>query len=210
MFRTLDVTPVGDTTRVATARRCWVKRDPNNERGRIAIRYRGYPTPSQELLIRRIGGCCRVVKNLAKEQRDLAYRITGTSPGYTAQAKDLKDLRDDPEVAPWLAEAPSQILQQAIKDTDTAYKNFFSNKSRYPTWTTKTTGVRFRDPQNVQIRRISRRFGEVKIQGVGYSARLGCTGPCRAVASPPRPWLSNLTGRSSYLWSVSATSASPL
>ncbi|MHB1526796.1 MAG: helix-turn-helix domain-containing protein [Candidatus Dormibacteria bacterium] len=103
------------------ARRRWKKPDANNQRGRVAVRFRACPTADQETKVRRIGGCCRVVRNLAKEQRDLAYQLTGKSPGYTAQTADLKELRDDPEVAPWLAEAPSQVLQQAIKDTDTAY-----------------------------------------------------------------------------------------
>lgn len=109
------------------------------------------------------------MKNLAKEQRDLAYKFGAAhSPSYTRQSADLKELRDDLEIAPWLAEAPSQILQQAIRDTDTAYQRFFSGQSRYPTWTRKGNRASFRDPQDVKFRRLSRRWGEVKIQGVGW------------------------------------------
>ncbi|MHB8295845.1 MAG: RNA-guided endonuclease InsQ/TnpB family protein, partial [Acidimicrobiales bacterium] len=148
-------------------RRRWKKKDPNNERGRIAIRYRAYPTAEQVEKARRIGGCCRVVKNLAKEQRDFAHRMRTRSPSYTAQTADLKDLRDDPEIAPWLAEAPSQVLQQALRDTDAAYQRFFSGTSRYPTWTERSDGISFRDPQGAQFHRTSRRWGEVKVQGLG-------------------------------------------
>jgi len=115
-----------------------------------------------------IAGSCRFVKNLAKEQWDLAHRLGTRSPSYTRQSAELKELRDDPELAPWLAEAPSQILQQAIRDTNTAYQRFFSGQSSYPTWARKGSRASFRDPQYVKFRRLSRRWGEVKIQGVGW------------------------------------------
>lgn len=154
--------------RYPSKRARWKKKDQDNERGRIAIRYRAYPTPEQHQQVVRIAGSCRVVKNLAKEQRDLTHRIGTRSPSYTRQSADLKELRDDPKLAPWLAEAPSQILQQAIRDTNTAYQRFFSGLSRYPTWAKKGSRASFRDPQDVKFRRLSRRWGEVKIQGVGW------------------------------------------
>ena len=146
----------------------WKKKDPDNERGRTAIRYRAYPTPSQTGKVMRIAGSCRFVKNLAKEQWDLAHRLGTRSPSYTRQSAELKELRDDPKLTPWLAEVPSQILQQAIRDTDIAYRRFFSGQSRYPTWARKGSRASFRDPQDVKFRRLSRRWGEVKIQGVGW------------------------------------------
>jgi transposase len=146
----------------------WKKKDKNNERGHIAIRYRAYPTDEQSQKAAQIDGCCRQIKNLAKEQRDLAYRLTGKSPGYTAQTKDLKELRDDPELAPWLSSVPSQILQQALRDRDAGYQRFFSGKAKYPTWAKKSSRIGFRVPQHVEIERISRRWGEVRIQGMGW------------------------------------------
>jgi transposase len=146
----------------------WKKKDKNNERGYIAIRYRAYPTNEQEQKAAQIDGCCRQIKNLAKEQHDLAYRLTNKSPSYTAQTKDLKELRDDPNLAPWLSDAPSQILQQALRDRDAGYQRFFSGKARYPTWARKSSRVSFRDPQNVKVKRISRKWAEVRIQGMGW------------------------------------------
>ena len=146
----------------------WKRKDKNNERGYIAIRYRAYPTGKQEQKAVQIDGCCRQVKNLAKEQRDLAYRLTGKSPGYTMQAKDLKELRDDPDLAPWLSNAPSQVLQQALRDRDAGYQRFFSGKAKYPTWAKKSSRISFRVPQHVKVRRVSRRWGEVKLQGMDW------------------------------------------
>ena len=149
-------------------RKSWKKKDKNNEREYIAIRYRAYPTSEQNQKAAQIDGCCRQVKNLAKEQRDLAYRLTGKSPGYTMQTRDLKELRDDPDLAPWLSNAPSQILQQALRDRDAGYQRFFSGKARYPTWARKSSRIVFRVPQHVEIRRGSRRWAEVRIQGMGW------------------------------------------
>ncbi len=149
-------------------RRRWVKKDPNNQRGRIAIRYRAYPSEEQVAKGRRIGGSCRQVKNLAKEQRDLTYRYSGKSPTYTLQTKSLKELRDDPVLAPWSAEVPAQVLQQALRDTDNGYQRFFAGETGYPRWAKRSGWVSFRDPQGVEVRRLSRRWGEVKIQGLGW------------------------------------------
>jgi putative transposase len=32
----------------------------------------------------------------------------------------------------WLKEAPSQCLQQSLRDLDKAFRNFFTGKSQYP------------------------------------------------------------------------------
>lgn len=95
------------------------------------------------------------------------HRLGARSPSCTRQSAEMKALRDDPHLTPWLVEAPSQILQQAIRDTDTASHRFISGQSRYPTWAKKSTRASFQDPQGVKFRRISGRWREVKIQGVG-------------------------------------------
>ncbi|MHB8263067.1 MAG: RNA-guided endonuclease InsQ/TnpB family protein [Acidimicrobiales bacterium] len=149
--------------------RHWKKADPSNERGRTAIRYRAYPTVEQVELARRIGGSCRLVKNLAKEQRDLAVQFhVKNNPGYVTQVANLKELRDDPSVAPFLKGTPSQILQQALRDTDQAYRRFFRKEAKYPNWTKRGSGYSFRIPQHVQFRSISDRFGEVRLQGLKW------------------------------------------
>ena len=73
-------------------RKRWAKKDPANVRGRSVMRYRAYPSDEQRMKARRIDGCCRVVKNLAKEQRDFAKRIAGTKPGIVSQCKDVQEL----------------------------------------------------------------------------------------------------------------------
>lgn len=144
------------------------KRDPASERGRRAARYRAYPTVEQVELMRRFAGSCRLVKNLAKEQREFAWQLGRNRVSYSAQTADLKELRDDPKVAPWLAEVPSQVLQQAIRDTDDAFGRFFSGQGRYPRWVRKGGVESFRDPQGVKVRHVSKRWGKVWLQKVGW------------------------------------------
>jgi putative transposase len=135
-------------------------------RGRAARRYRAYPTAEQIALIKRSGGSARYIKNMAKEQRDKAWAERHKSISYTEQSKWVLAYRKGPE-APWLAEVPAQVLQQALHDTDDAYKAFFDGRTRYPVWQRRSGWYSFRGPQNVRYRRTSKRWGEVKVQGLG-------------------------------------------
>lgn len=45
----------------------------------------------------------------------------------------LVEWKHDPESA-WLKEAPSQVLQQALKDLETAYKRFFNGFAAFSTF----------------------------------------------------------------------------
>jgi len=143
------------------------RRNRKEPRGLIATRYRAYPTPEQSSAIKRIGGCCRWLKNRAKEQRDKAREAGEKSPTYNSQSTWALGLRKDPS-RPWLEEAPAQVLQQAVKDVAQAYQNFFSGQAAYPTWCRYSAGYSFRDPQHVGFRLVSNRWAEVKVQGLGW------------------------------------------
>ncbi|MHB8288317.1 MAG: RNA-guided endonuclease InsQ/TnpB family protein [Acidimicrobiales bacterium] len=138
------------------------------KRGRTANRYRAYPTDEQRILVRRFGGSCRFVKNLGKEQRDLAWKHGRHSLSYTTQSKEILTLRDDPEYSAWLSEVPAQVLQQALNDLNRAYQNFFNGHAGHPHWTRYSGWYSFRVPQHVEIRVLSRRWAEVRLQGLGW------------------------------------------
>ena len=57
-----------------------------------------------------------------------AYEKTGKSPSCFDCIKMLTDLKKQEDTA-WLAEVDSNALQQAIRNLDRAYKNFFRTKS---------------------------------------------------------------------------------
>ena len=137
-------------------------------RGRTANRYRAYPTDEQFVLIKRFGGSCRFVKNLGKEQRDLAWKHGKHNVSYSVQSKEILALRNDPEYGTWLSEVPAQVLQQALADLNRAYQRFFDGHAGYPEWTRHTGWYSFRVPQHVELRVISPHFTEVKLQGLGW------------------------------------------
>ena len=127
-----------------------------------------YPTDEQFTLIKRFGGSCRFVKNLGKEQRDLAWKHGRHNVSYTAQGREILALRNDPEYGTWLHEVPAQVLQQALVDLNRAYQNFFDGNAGYPEWTRYSSWYSFRVPQHVELKVLSRRLAEVRIQGLGW------------------------------------------
>lgn len=73
-------------------------------------------------MIRRTFGCCRFVFNYFLAQRVSEYESTGKSPTRFQQDKELTVLKQKLE---WLQEPDKCALQNAVRNLDTAYKNFF-------------------------------------------------------------------------------------
>ena len=85
---------------------------------RRTIRIRLQPDAGQAALFRRTGGCARLVRNLALEQRSTFSR-PGRPIGYYAQRAELTALK---EAVPFLREEPHHCLQEALVDLDTAFE----------------------------------------------------------------------------------------
>ena len=89
--------------------------------------YRLYPSQKQMRLLARTFGCVRWVYNFFLRMCIDAYEKTGKSPSCFDCIKMLPELKRQEDTA-WLAEVDSNALQQAIRDLDRAYKNFFIQK----------------------------------------------------------------------------------
>ncbi|MEU4039836.1 RNA-guided endonuclease InsQ/TnpB family protein [Streptomyces collinus] len=86
--------------------------------------FRLYPNGPQRSALAKAFGCARVVFNDALRVREDA-RATGLPFVTLAElSRRLTASKKTPERA-WLAEVSSVILQQALRDLDTAYRNFF-------------------------------------------------------------------------------------
>jgi putative transposase len=114
---------------------------------RKAYRFRVYPTGEQVMQLSMTVGCCRLVYNLALEQRRLFSR-TGRSLNYNTGANDLPALT---KAFPFFAEAPSQCLQQALRDLEDAYQRFFQKIAGYPRPQRKFVHESCRFPQGFTI-----------------------------------------------------------
>src|ERR1035437_3906968 len=131
-------------------------------------KYRLDPTREQAALMAEFFGAYRAVHNVAVQQRNDAYKLARKSVSYKIQAHDLKEVRDDAEVAPWLKRVPAQILQQSLKNVEVAYDRFFKGVSGYPNFHAKGQNDAFRQPQHVKVRRVSKKWAEVSLQNLGW------------------------------------------
>lgn len=97
--------------------------------------FRCYPTPEQEQHLARTFGCVRYVWNWALRARTDAFR-SGERMGYPATDKALTLLKQQPETV-WLNEVSSVCLQQALRDLQVAFSNFFDKRAAYPSFKRK-------------------------------------------------------------------------
>lgn len=105
----------------------------------VSYKFRLYPTPEQETLIQKTFGCTRYVFNYYLAKRKELYEASKETLNYNACSKDMTALK---QALPWLQEVDSRALQNALRDLDTAYKNFFrrvkqGEKPGYPRFKSK-------------------------------------------------------------------------
>lgn len=101
-----------------------------------AYKYRMYPTAEQAQMLARTFGCCRYVYNWALRERTDAYYQKGERLYYEGTAIRLTQLKQQDDHA-WLNEASSVPLQQALRHLDSAFRNFFEGRTKYPTFKKK-------------------------------------------------------------------------
>lgn len=95
----------------------------------LRYQFRLYPTRGQQQALARAFGCARVVYNDGLRLRKDAHAAGAPFPRSSDLAKQLiTQAKKTPERA-WLANAPVGVMQQALRDLDQAYRNFFDSLS---------------------------------------------------------------------------------
>ena len=95
----------------------------------LRYRYRLYPDEGQCRALAQAFGNARVVFNDAVRARREAYRVGEKCPsGTVLQRRLITDAKGTVERG-WLAECSNIVLQQAVRDADAAYRNFFDSLS---------------------------------------------------------------------------------
>lgn len=114
-------------------------------------KYNLMPDGERARAMRRCAGACRFVYNKAlaiqKENHDAGNKYIG----YVAMAKYLTGWRNS-AATPWLKDAPCHPLQQALRNLDNAYENFFEKRADFPRFKRKGSGESFRYPDPKQIK----------------------------------------------------------
>ncbi|WP_079104836.1 RNA-guided endonuclease InsQ/TnpB family protein [Streptomyces prasinopilosus] len=95
----------------------------------LRYQFRLYPTRGQQQALARTFGCARVVYNDALRIRKDAHAAGTPFPKSGDLSKQLiTEAKRTPERA-WLSNAPVGVMQQALRDLDQAYRNFFDSLS---------------------------------------------------------------------------------
>lgn len=85
------------------------------------------PTPGQRVALARAFGCARFVYNAALAARKASYEAgDGWIPGGVLSKRLITEAKKNPDTA-FLTEVSAVVLQQALRDNDVAYKNFFDS-----------------------------------------------------------------------------------
>ena len=123
-----------------------------------AYRFRFYPDPQQEKLLAQTFGCVRFVYNSILRYRTDAYAQTQETIGYTAANARLTEIKKLPELS-FLNEVSSVPLQQCLRNQQTAFKNFFAGRAKYPVFKSK----KHRQSAEFTYRAFTFKNGELKL-----------------------------------------------
>ncbi|MCL5996424.1 MAG: helix-turn-helix domain-containing protein, partial [Chloroflexi bacterium] len=102
---------------------------------KLRYRFRCYPTPEQAGILTRTFGACRYVYNWALRLRTDNHR-NGVTVNYNASSAALTALKQQPDHA-WLNDISSVPTQQALRHLQDAFRNFFEQRSAYPSFKKK-------------------------------------------------------------------------
>jgi putative transposase len=115
-----------------------------------AFKYELRPTGEQQRQLRRFAGSCRFVFDKALALQKERYARGDKKLGYAGVCKMLTEWRHSAET-PWLNDAPVHPLQQALKDLERAYANFFAKRAGFPRFKKKGHPDSFRYPDGIKL-----------------------------------------------------------
>ncbi|NEO01895.1 MAG: IS200/IS605 family element transposase accessory protein TnpB [Moorea sp. SIO3I7] len=104
-----------------------------------AYRYRFYPTPEQETLLRRTLGCVRLVYNKALDARTSCWYERSRRISYKETSLMLTGWKKQDDLF-FLNDVSSVPLQQGLRHLQTAFTNFFAGRAKYPNFKKKRNG----------------------------------------------------------------------
>ncbi|WP_406438312.1 transposase [Streptomyces sp. NBC_00631] len=89
--------------------------------------FRLYPDPGQQTALAKAFGCARVVFNDAVRTREDARAAGQPFPTAAELSKRLITEAKQTVERSWLSEVSAVVLQQSLRDAETAYRNFFAS-----------------------------------------------------------------------------------
>jgi len=132
----------------------------------ITYSFRIYPTLEQVAKLNNWLNLCRKLYNLALEERQTRWKTEKKSISYKDQQNKLPAFKKE---YPEYKEVHSQVLQDALRRVDTAYKNFFTGRAGYPRFKGRD---RYTSVTYPQVDKVSGVFARLT-QDVIYLPKLG-------------------------------------
>ena len=133
---------------------------------RKAFKLKIKPNGEQIRKIKQFCGCCRFVFNRALAWQNEQYQKDSNHKfSYRKIANLLLQWKKE---LIWLKECHSQVLQQSLKDLESAFKNFFQQRSDFPKFKKKGVKESFRFPQGCKLEQQNSRLYLPKIGWVRY------------------------------------------
>ena len=102
---------------------------------KLRYNYRIYPTDEQRKALAQTFGCVRVVYNWGLNLRSTGYK-NGERITYAKSSEKLTEYKKQ-EDRKWLNDVSCVPLQQALRNLQTAFVNFFEKRADYPTFKKK-------------------------------------------------------------------------
>lgn len=89
------------------------------------------------------------------------------APGYAAQCEQLTDAR---AAEPWLKAGSQTVQQQALRNLDQAWRNFYAGPHGRPTWRREGVheGFRIVGAAAQRVEKLNRKWGRVLVPKVGW------------------------------------------
>ena len=115
-----------------------------------AFKFRIYPNKEQIQFLAQSFGCARFVFNYFLRQRINYYAENAKGLTYFNNSVALTQLKKLSEFE-WLNDINSQSIQQALRNLDIAYHNFFNKRAEFPKFKKKSNKQSFSVPQNFSI-----------------------------------------------------------
>ena len=132
-----------------------------------AYKFELRPNGEQQRNMRRFAGSCRFVYTKALALQQHRHKAGEKKLGYASLCKSLTEWKAQPQML-WLSHTPSQALQQALRNLERAYKNFFDKRSQFPRFKKKGMRDSFRYPQGVKHDQGNSRVFLPKLGWIGY------------------------------------------
>lgn len=128
------------------------------------------PNNIQRTLLAKHAGAARFTWNWALNRRIEEYKLAGKSSNAIEQHRQLNSLK--PTDFPWMYEVSKCAPQEALRDLDKAFKNFFAKRAKHPRFKSKKRGLggfRLTGSITIEADRIKLpRIGWLRLKESGY------------------------------------------